>query len=71
MIKGKEQIWKILVKYDNTLSEFCDSLSNILQERSQNSDFFNIIKNFQNIEMSDVIILNDAIGSEIMLAIND
>lgn len=71
MIKGKEQIWKILVKYDNTLSDFCDSLSNVLQEKSQKSDFFNIIKNYQNIDMTDVAILNEVIGSDIMLAIND
>jgi hypothetical protein len=71
MIKDKEQIWKILVKYDTILSDFCDSLSNILQEKSQKSDFFNIIKNYQNIDNTDVLILNDVIGSEIMLAIND
>jgi hypothetical protein len=70
MVK-EEKIWKILVKYDNTLSDFCNSLSNVLQKNSQKSDFVNIVKNYQNIDSIDAQTLNEIIGDEIMLAIND
>jgi hypothetical protein len=70
MVK-EEKIWKILVKYDNTLSDFCNSLSNVLQKNSQKSDFVNIVKNYQNIDSIDAQTLNEIVGDEIMLAIND
>jgi hypothetical protein len=69
-ISEKEKIWSILSKYDNSLSSFCDSLSNIIQERSTKFDFYNILKNYKNIESSDVNIIDQILGHKIMIAVN-
>ena len=69
-ISEKEKIWSILSKYDNSLSSFCDSLSNVIQERSTKFDFLNIFKNYNNIESSDVNIIDQILGNKIMFAVN-
>ena len=69
-ISEKEKIWSILSKYDNSLSSFCDSLSNVSQERSTKFDFLNIFKNYNNIESSDVNIIDQILGHKIMIAVN-
>lgn len=69
-ISEKEKIWYILSKYDNSLSSFCDSLSNVIQERSTKFDFLTIFKNYKNIESSDVNIIDHILGHKIMIAVN-
>jgi hypothetical protein len=69
-ISEKEKIWSILSKYDNSLSSFCDSLSNVIQESSTKFDFLNIFKNYKNIESSDVNIIDQILGHKIMIAVN-
>jgi len=69
-ISEKEKIWYILSKYNNSLSSFCDSLSNIIQERSTKLDFVTIFKNYQNIDICDVDIIDQILGNKIMFAMN-
>jgi hypothetical protein len=69
-ISEKEKIWYILSKYNNSLSSFCDSLSNIIQERSTKLDFVTIFKNYQNIDICDVDIIDQILGNKIMFAVN-
>lgn len=69
-ISEKEKIWSILSKYDNSLSSFCDSLSNVIQESSTKFDFLTIFKNYNNIDTQDVLILDQIIGNQIMIAVN-
>jgi hypothetical protein len=69
-ISQKEQIWSILDKYDRSLSSFCDSLSNVIQEKSLKSDFLTIFRNYNNIDTQDVLILDQIIGNQIMIAVN-
>jgi archaellum biogenesis ATPase FlaH len=71
MSNEKEKIWNLLVKYDNTLLEFCDSLSSILQNKSSNNDFLNIVKNYKNIESEDVLIIDSILGDSITNILND
>lgn len=71
MSNEKEKIWKLLVKYDNTLLEFCDSLSNILQNKQSKSDILNIVKNYKNIDYVDAIIVDSILGESITNALND
>lgn len=69
-ISQKEKLWSVLSKYDNSLSNFCDSLSNIIQERSTKLDFVTIFKNYQNIDICDVDIIDQILGNKIMIAVN-
>jgi hypothetical protein len=69
-ISEKEKIWYTLSKYNNSLSSFCDSLSNIIQERSTKLDFVTIFKNYQNIDICDVDIIDQILGNKIMFAVN-
>ena len=69
-ISEKEKIWYILSKYNNSLSSFCDSLSNIIQERPTKLDFVTIFKNYQNIDICDVDIIDQILGNKIMFAMN-
>jgi len=69
-ISQKEQIWSILDKYDRSLSSFCDSLSNVIQEKSLKSDFLMIFRNYNNIDTQDALILDQIIGNQIMNAVN-
>ena len=69
-ISQKEQIWSILDKYDRSLSSFCDSLSNVIQEKSLKSDFLMIFRNYNNIDTHDALILDQIIGNQIMNAVN-
>jgi ribosomal protein S18 len=71
MIEQKSKIWKILTKYDNTLIDFCDSLSNVIQDKSKKSDFIKIVNHYQEIDYKDCNILDEILGDYIMLAIND
>lgn len=69
-ISEKEQIWSVLSKYDKDLTTFCDSLSNVIQERSTKLDFVTIFKNYQNIDICDVDIIDQILGNKIMIAVN-
>jgi len=69
-ISQKEKIWSILDKYDNELQSFCDSLSNIIQEKSEKSDFLTIFRNYMNIDIQDALILDEILGNQIMIAVN-
>jgi hypothetical protein len=55
-MKDKKILYNILVKYDNDSSfrEFCDSLSNIIQNKFDKNDIMNIIK-FSDIIESDEV----------------
>lgn len=68
--KDKNIIWNVLTKYDNTLTSLCDSLSNILQEKSDRSDYMTVFVNYQKMENDDVILVDSILGDKILVAIN-
>lgn len=69
-IEQKEKIWSVLCKYEQTLGSFCDSLSKVIQETSNKSDYITIFRNFNNLESSDVLVLDSILGQKIMISVN-
>jgi len=63
----KSILWRILNKYDGItdFNKFCDSISNLIQEKSNGDDLVTIYQHFTEIEKADYIVVNDAIGFEI------
>ena len=66
----KNTIWNILSKYDNTLTSMCDSLSNILQEKSEKNDYINVFRNYRKMDIEDTKIVDIVLGKKILMAIN-
>jgi len=62
-MKDKEILYNILVKYDNDESfrDFCDSLSNIIQNKFGKNDIMNIIKFSDIIESDEVQIIDSKV----------
>jgi hypothetical protein len=63
----KAELWKILEKYDylNEYIDFCDSLSNFIQNRESNEDILTIYKNLYKIDRKDKLKIDNVIGSQI------
>lgn len=68
--KDKNIIWNILTKYDDTLTSLCDSLSNILQEKADNSDYKTVFSNYRKMENEDTILVDSVLGDKIFVVIN-
>ena len=68
--RDKNTIWNILSKYDNTLTSMCDSLSNILQEKSEKNDYINVFRNYRKMDIEDTKIVDIVLGKKILMAIN-
>ena len=68
--RDKNNIWNILSKYDNTLTSMCDSLSNILQEKADNSDYKNVFSNYRKMEKEDTNLVDSILGDKILVAVN-
>ena len=68
--KDKNTIWNILSKYDNTLTSMCDSISNILQEKADKSDYVNVFKNYRKMDFEDTKIVDIVLGKKILMIIN-
>jgi len=68
--RDKNTIWNILSKYDHTLISMCDSLSNILQEKADNSDYKNVFSNYRKMEKEDTNLVDSILGDKILVAIN-
>ncbi len=68
--KDKNIIWNILTKYDDTLTSLCDSLSNILQEKADNSDYKTVFGNYRKMENEDTLLVDSILGDKILVAIN-
>ena len=68
--RDKNTIWNILSKYDNTLTSMCNSLSNILQEKADKSDYINVFKNYRKMDFEDTKIIDIVIGNKILMSVN-
>ena len=68
--RDKNNIWNVLSKYDNTLTSMCDSLSNILQEKADNSDYKNVFSNYRKMEKEDTNLVDSILGNKILVAVN-
>jgi len=68
--RDKNTIWNILSKYDNTLTSMCDSLSNILQEKSDKTDYINIFRNYRKMDFEDTKIIDLVLGDKILISVN-
>ena len=68
--KDKNIIWNILTKYDDTLTSLCDSLSNILQEKADTSDYKTVFSNYRKMEKGDTLLVDSILGDKILVAIN-
>ena len=68
--RDKNTIWSILSKYDNTLTSMCDSLSNILQEKSEKNDYINVFRNYRKMDIEDTKIVDLVLGSKILISVN-
>jgi len=66
----KNKIWNILNKYDNTLTSLCDSLSNILQEKEEKTDYINVFRNYRKMNIEDTKIVDMVLGKKILMSIN-
>ena len=68
--KDKNIIWDVLTKYDNTLTSLCDSLSNILQEKADTSDYKTVFSNYRKMEKGDTLLVDSILGDKILVDIN-
>jgi len=69
-LEQKEKIWSVLCKYEQTFGSLCDSLSKVIQETANKSDYITIFRNFNNLESSDVLVLDSILGQKIMISVN-
>lgn len=63
----KSILWSILSKYDGLaeFTKFCDSISNLIQEKSNGDDLVTIYQHFTALDKADYNVVNDAVGFEI------
>jgi len=62
----KQILWNILEKYDCVeYKDLCDSLSNIIQDRSSDTDLLNIYVSLEKIQREDRDSIEKEIGNEI------
>jgi hypothetical protein len=48
----------------------CDSLSNILQEKSEKTDYINVFRNYRKMDFEDTKIVDLVLGDKILMSIN-
>jgi hypothetical protein len=67
MVINKKALWSILNKYDGLtdFTKFCDSISNFIQDKSDNTDAVTVFQHFTSIDKEDYTLINESIGSEI------
>lgn len=62
----KQTLWKILEKYDCVeYKDLCDSLSNIIQDKSSSTDLLTIYVSLEKIQREDRDRIEKEIGNEI------
>ena len=63
-MKDTKTLYEILTKYDGdkSFSSFCDSISNIIQNKFNDNDIINIIAFSNIIDSQDDTIINDIVG---------
>jgi len=62
----KQTLWKILEKYDCIeYKDLCDSLSNIIQDKSSSTDLLTIYVSLEKIQREDRDRIEKEIGNEI------
>jgi hypothetical protein len=63
----KSILWDVLSKYDGIAeySKFCDSLSNIIQDKSNGDDILTVYVNLSKIDRIDYNKVDEAVGVEI------
>lgn len=63
----KSNLWIVLEKYDDMpeYSDFCDSVSNTIQNKETSVDVLNIFKNLIYLEKEDTIKIEESIGDKI------
>jgi len=62
----KKTLWKILEKYDCVeYKDLCDSLSNIIQDKSSSTDLLTIYVSLEKIQREDRDRIEKEIGNEI------
>ena len=63
----KSNLWIVLEKYDDMpeYSDFCDSVSNTIQNKETSDDVLNIFKNLIYLEKEDTIKIEESIGDKI------
>ncbi len=63
---NKEKLWNILEKYDcKDYNGLCDSLSRLIQGKSNSGDLLDIFTYLEKIETEDRNVIEDQIGNEI------
>jgi hypothetical protein len=63
---NKEKLWNILEKYDSKdYNGLCDSLSRLIQGKSNSGDLLDIFTYLEKIETEDRNVIEDQIGNEI------
>lgn len=63
---NKEKLWNILEKYDSKdYNGLCDSLSRLIQGKSNSGDLLDIFTYLEKIEKEDRNVIEDQIGNEI------
>jgi hypothetical protein len=65
--ENKAILWSILDKYDG-ISEYknlCDSLSRIIQDKTNNTDILSVYQSLLTIDMTDKKKIDSTIGDEI------
>ena len=69
-INEKSTLWNILVKYDNTLTSFANSLSNVIQSKDSNDDLVNIFSFYNKIDKDDTKSVDSILGNRILFSLN-
>jgi hypothetical protein len=63
---NKEKLWNILEKYDSKdYNGLCDSLSRLIQGKSNSGDLLDIFTYLEKIEREDRNVIEEQIGNEI------
>jgi hypothetical protein len=63
-MKNKQSLYEILVKYDSdkSMTDFCDALSKVIQNKSTESDIIKIISFASIIESQDIEVIDQNVG---------
>lgn len=65
--KNKAILWSVLEKYDGIkeYQNFCDSLSNFIQDKESTSDILNVYRHLYSLDLDDKKKIDTTIGSKI------
>ena len=63
-MKNKQSLYEILVKYDydKSMTDFCDALSKVIQNKFTESDIIKIISFASIIESQDIEVIDQNVG---------